>query len=137
MARPAGSRNIAGKVRATFMRLTEARDGNDPKFDFEAALLNSLNTNFLDTMKMMKNYIPTEMLFMPDAGEDGEQGELAQIFRLQVVAPDGSIIHESAEPGQESEPIEGEYQQIPTIPVETVKPGEANADVERRRHEAS
>lgn len=123
MGRPLGSKNVAGKVRATFMRLTE---GDNPKFNFDDALLRSLQTDFIGTMRMLKNYIPTEMLLMPDEG-DGEKGELAQIFRLQVVAPDGTIVSESAEP-EKPEPIEGEYQEVPPtqgLQVRAVKPGEA------------
>lgn len=128
MGRPAGRKNVAGKVRATFMRLTESQDGKDPRFNFDEALLSSLQSDFVGTMRMLKNYIPTEMLLMPDEG-DGEQGELSQIFRLQVVAADGSIIHESepAEP-MEPEPIEGDFEQVPQgqgIQVRAIKPGEA------------
>ena len=91
--RTPGKHNVAGRVRSAFMHAV-----TEGGIDIHAMMKESLERDFLGTLKALRGFVPQEMLLMPD--DQGNQ-DTDTIFELKVVrAP------------KEPEAIEGEVVSI-------------------------
>lgn len=88
MGRPLGAKNIAPRIRAVFTGLTSDETARD-YFDLRAAMRKSLEEDFLGTMRMLKGFIPIELLLQ---GDDANPDEIEQVFRIELVSPKGEVI---------------------------------------------
>lgn len=86
--RPPGAKNIAPRIRAVFTGLTSDETAPD-YFNLRKAMKESLDKDFLGTLRVIKGFVPIELLLQ---GDDANPDEIEQVFRLELVAPDGRLI---------------------------------------------
>lgn len=77
--RPAGKTNVAGRIRSAFILACDKENGG---IDLHAKMKESLERDFLGTLKALKGFVPTEMLLMPD--DEGNK-DIDTVFELKVV----------------------------------------------------